>query len=145
VVVFATPRPRLLSKQARNAAPTARVFEHVRLSSTPPNPNLALNSFLTADATGAPGPVFDAASWANVAMSDASWANASWASASWANASWATASWANAAFADASWANASWASASWASTSSEDNAAKERNPKGGYFLTAQEKAELGMK
>jgi hypothetical protein len=84
--------------------------------SDPPNPNLALNQFVVAAADGS-GPVFDAASWANVAMADASWANASWANASWANASWANASWASASWAGASWANASWASASWASAS----------------------------
>jgi serine protease AprX len=82
----------------------------------PPNPNAALNRFVASAGDGS-GPVFDAASWANVAQSDASWASASWASASWANASWASASWANASWASASWANASWASASWANAS----------------------------
>jgi len=90
--------------------------------SDPPNPNLALNRFLVADPGGGSVPVFDAASWANVAMADASWANASWANASWANASWSAASWANASWANASWATASWAAqatadASWASAS----------------------------
>jgi len=82
----------------------------------PPNPNAALNQFVVPAGDGS-GPMFDAASWANVAQSDASWASASWASASWANASWASASWANASWASASWANASWASASWANAS----------------------------
>ena len=67
----------------------------------PPNPNAGLNQFVVAAGDGT-GPMFDAASWANVAQSDASWASASWASASWASASWANASWAS-----ASWANAS--------------------------------------
>ena len=84
---------------------------------TPPNPNAALNQFLVSDPSGAPGPVFDAASWANTAQADASWASASWASASWAGASWATASWATASWASASWATASWATASWADAS----------------------------
>ncbi len=82
----------------------------------PPNPNAALNQFVGSAGDGS-GPVFDAASWANVAQSDASWASASWASASWASASWANASWASASWANASWASASWASASWASAS----------------------------
>ena len=80
----------------------------------PPNPNAALNQFVGPAGDGT-GPVFDAASWANVAQSDASWASASWANASWASASWANASWASASWANASWASASWASASWAS------------------------------
>jgi serine protease AprX len=89
--------------------------------SNPPNPNLALNTFITSDpSTGAP--VFDAASWASKAKTDASWASASWNSASWAEASWASASWAEASWSDASWASASWAdtanaAASWADLS----------------------------
>jgi serine protease AprX len=81
----------------------------------PPNPNAALNQFVTPD--GAGGLVFDAASWANTAQADASWNSASWNSASWAGASWNSASWANASWAAASWAAASWNSASWANAS----------------------------
>jgi serine protease AprX len=83
--------------------------------SNPPNPNLALNQFLTADGLG--GLAFDAASWANTAQANASWNSASWNSASWAAASWNSASWANASWAAASWAAASWNSASWAAAS----------------------------
>jgi serine protease AprX len=88
---------------------------------SPPNPNLALNAFLTADpSTG--GRVFDSASWASKAKASASWASASWSAASWASASWSAASWASASWSDASWASASWASnaeaaASWADLS----------------------------
>ena len=116
----------------------------------PPNPNLALRRFLAADPNGGSVPVFDAASWANVAQADASWASASWASASWASASWASASWASASWASASWASASWAStaeaaaswasASWASASYEDGA--DGDPAvGGEMLTPEELAE----
>ncbi len=123
----------------------------------PPNPNAPLNQFIVAAGDGS-GPMFDAASWANVAQSDASWASASWASASWANASWASASWANASWASASWANASWASASWAnaswasaswasaswaSASWADNAADEPSV-GGELIDELELAELGI-
>jgi len=101
---------------------------------SPPNPNLALNSFVGTDSsTGAP--VFDSASWSEKAGTDASWASASWSSASWAAASWSSASWAEASWSDASWATASWASsasaaASWAdlslaSASWADNAGEE--------------------
>src|SRR2546421_2934881 len=75
----------------------------------PPNPNLALNSFLSTDPSSG-ARVFDAASWASKARSDASWASASWSAASWAAASWSSASWASASWSDASWASASWAS-----------------------------------
>jgi serine protease AprX len=121
----------------------------------PPNPNLALNQFKTADATGGTTPVFDAASWANASWANASWASASWASASWASASWANASWASASWANASWASASWASASWASTAAaaaswasaswasnsyEDNAEGEEGV-GGELMTDAEYAQ----
>jgi serine protease AprX len=123
----------------------------------PPNPNAALSQFVVPAGDGS-GPMFDAASWANVAQSDASWASASWASASWASASWASASWASASWASASWANASWASASWASASwanaswasaswasasYADNADDERGIDGEY-LDESEIVELGL-
>jgi serine protease AprX len=123
----------------------------------PPNPNAALNQFVGPAGDGS-GPMFDAASWANVAQSDASWAsaswanaswasaswaNASWASASWANASWASASWASASWASASWANASWAAASWASASWADNADGEAGV-GGELIDETELLELGV-
>jgi serine protease AprX len=111
----------LTAKHTRHAAPgslgvgVVDAYAAARVSN-PPNPNEALNRFVV-NASDGSGKVFDAASWANVAMADASWASASWASASWANASWANASWANASWANASWASASWAQASWAQAS----------------------------
>jgi len=84
-------------------------------TSSPPNPNAALQRFVTTDSTGAR--VFNAASWSSAARADASWASASWASASWSSASWADASWSSASWSSASWASASWASASWSSAS----------------------------
>jgi len=111
----------LSAKHAPSATPGSLGVGMVNASgaaavSNPPNPNAALSPFVVATGDGS-GPVFDAASWANLAQSDASWASASWANASWANASWANASWANASWANASWANASWSAASWASAS----------------------------
>jgi serine protease AprX len=90
------------------------------LVTAPPNPNLALRAFVTADPLGDPTPVFDAASWAESARADTAWDSASWAEASWAEASWNDASWATASWADASWATASWAEASWAEASWAD-------------------------
>jgi hypothetical protein len=118
----------------------------------PPDPNAALNQFVGPAGDGS-GPIFDAASWANVAQSDASWASASWASASWASASWASASWASASWASASWASASWASASWASASwaaaswasaSWANNADDEVGLGGELIDDSELLELGV-
>jgi hypothetical protein len=113
----------------------------------PPDPNAALNQFVGPAGDGS-GPIFDAASWANVAQSDASWASASWASASWASASWASASlasasWASASWASASWASASWAAASWASASWANNADDEVGL-GGELIDDSELLELGV-
>jgi serine protease AprX len=84
---------------------------------SPPNPNLALDSFLVADPNGGSVPVFDTASWTSAASLNASWTSASWTSASWTSASWTLASWTSASWTSASWTSASWTSASWTSAS----------------------------
>jgi len=86
----------------------------------PPNPNAALEQFLTNDPAN--GLVFNAPAWIAAATVDASWSDASWSDASWGAASWAAASWADASWTDASWADASWADASWADASWADGA-----------------------
>jgi serine protease AprX len=83
----------------------------------PPNPNLALEQFVTADPSGGSIPVFDAASWGSAARANASWGSASWGSASWGSASWGSASWGSMAWSAASWGTASWGTASWGSSS----------------------------
>ena len=93
----------------------------------PPNPNAALDQFLTStDGTT----TFDAASWqaaaqsdaawSDAAWSDAAWSDAAWASAAWSDAAWASAAWSDAAWSDAAWSDAAWASAAWADTSGSD-------------------------
>jgi serine protease AprX len=82
----------------------------LQYNGTPPNPNLALDSFLVAG-------VFEAASWIAAAQGNASWNSASWNSASWNSASWNSASWNSASWNSASWNSASWNSASWNSAS----------------------------
>ncbi len=86
----------------------------------PPNPNAALDQFLTNDPNS--GLVFDAPTWVAAATANASWADASWADASWTAASWNDAAWTSASWTDASWADASWADASWADASWADGA-----------------------
>jgi serine protease AprX len=116
------------------------------LTTTPPNPNLVLNAFLTADPAGGSLPVFDSASWNSTAAGDASWNSASWNSASWNSASWNSASWNS-----ASWNSASWNSASWNSVSvedalldmaTEDAAMAEAIDGEGYLLTPAEAAAI---
>jgi Subtilase family len=82
----------------------------------PPNPNLALEGFVSS--TGA-GSVFDAASWSSAAQANASWNSASWSSASWSSASWSSASWSSASWSSASWTSAAWDAASWSSSTND--------------------------
>jgi hypothetical protein len=93
----------------------------------PPNPNLALLTFVSessfdanAWATAARSQLaWDTASWSSASWSSASWSSASWSSASWSSASWSSASWTSASWSSASWTSASWSSASWTSSISE--------------------------
>ena len=83
----------------------------------PPNPNLALDTFLALDPSGGPTPVFDAASWGSTARANASWGTASWGDASWGSASWGSASWGSASWGSSAWSAASWGTASWGDAS----------------------------
>ena len=123
--------------------------------STAPNPNLALDQFVT---NNGGGPVFDWASWENAAKgnaawdtaswSDASWSDASWSDASWSDASWSDASWSDASWSDASWSDASWSDASWSDGAIEDASwadAAEGDASGtpaAYLLSAADKSAL---
>jgi subtilisin family serine protease len=73
--------------------------------SSPPNPNAALDSFLTTDANGWRNAVRANPTGWDSALAAASWSDASWSDASWSDASWSDASWSDAAAADASWAD----------------------------------------
>ena len=112
----------------------------------PPNPNKALEQFVTANLTT--GKAFDAVSWLDVAKANVSWDSVSWDSVSWTDAawnvvSWADVSWESVSWADVSWGDVSWADVSWADTSYED--AAEGDTSGdpeGYALTPEQAAEV---
>ncbi len=124
-------------KAARAAAVTA-----------PPNPNLALDTFVISEPAGGSGRVFDAASWSGAAKADASWNTASWNTASWSGASWNTASWGAASWAAASWASASWSDSSVATSLTDaswaDNASTDTGPASGYKLSVSDLLSLGL-
>ena len=80
-----------------------------RKVTTPPNPNAALDKFVTVDANGAP--VFDAAAWQSAALTNAAWSDAAWSSAAWGSAAWGSAAWSDAAWSDAAWSDAAWSDA----------------------------------
>jgi serine protease AprX len=84
-----------------------------RSTTSPPNPNAALNQFVGADADGAP--IFDSAAWQSAAQADAAWGSAAWGSAAWGSAAWGSAAWGSAAWGSAAWGSAAWGSAAWGS------------------------------
>jgi serine protease AprX len=67
------------------------------LTSTPPNPNENLDTFVSPDPTTGQ-PTFDQAAWASAVSTNAAWSSAAWSSAAWASAAWASAAWASAAW-----------------------------------------------
>jgi serine protease AprX len=87
---------------------------------TIPNPNAALNQFVSATADGTR--VFDAAAWSDAAWSDAAWADAAWSDAAWSSAAWSSAAWSSAAWSDAACASAAWGTAAWSDAAWSDAA-----------------------
>jgi len=84
----------------------------------PPNPNLALDSFLVADPSG-PGLVFDDEAWLEAAQASPVWDAVSW-SDGWAGAAWSVVSWSDVSWSDVSWSDVSWSDVSWSDVSWSD-------------------------
>ena len=84
----------------------------------PPNPNLALDSFLVADGSG-PGLVFDDEAWLAAAESSPAWDSVSWTDG-WAGAAWSVVSWTDVSWTDVSWSDVSWSDVSWSDVSWSD-------------------------
>jgi serine protease AprX len=112
----------------------------------PPNPNKALNQFVTTDLTGSR--LFDAVSWSDAAKANVSWDSVSWADVSWADAAWSAVSWADVSWESVSWADVSWADVSWADVSRTDSSYEDAaesdaasNPSA-YALTPEQAAEI---
>ncbi len=83
----------------------------------PPNPNAALEQFLTTDASGAT--VFDADAWMGTAQIDPNWASAnrsSWCSSNWSSSNWSSSSWSSSNWSSSSWSSSNWSSSSWSSS-----------------------------
>ena len=84
--------------------------------SSPPNPNLAIDQFVTPDPNGGALPVFNTAAWQSAALADPAWNTAAWGSAAWGSAAWGSAAWGSAAWGSAAWGSAAWGSAAWGSS-----------------------------
>jgi serine protease AprX len=108
----------------------------------PGNPNLALNRFVVPDMAGIKAPVFDAASWTDVARGNASWDSASWADVTWSDASWSSVTWSDVTWSDVTWSDVTWSDVLAAEDlAHEDNAEGEVvSPVGDYLLTPEQEA-----
>jgi serine protease AprX len=91
-----------------------------------PNPNKALEQFLTSDSSG--GTTFDAVSWSDYAKANVSWDAVAWSDVAWGDSALADVAWSDVAWSDVSWADSlatadvSWADISWSDSSYEDAA-----------------------
>jgi serine protease AprX len=112
----------------------------------PPNPNKALDGFLTTDpVTG--NTAFNAVSWLQTAKTDVSWDAVSYDATSWAGVSWDLASWATVSYDAVSYSDVSYDAVSYADVSSldvsyEDAAEGDTGGGDGYTLDATQLADI---
>jgi serine protease AprX len=124
--------------------------EKARKVQNPPNPNAALDQFVTTSSSNGSGttttfdPIawataakansaWDTAAWSDAAWSDAAWSDAAWASVAWSDAAWASVAWGDAAWSDVAWSDAAWSDAAWA-----DNAGDLADPSAAAGLSDAE-------
>jgi serine protease AprX len=88
------------------------------LTTPPPNPNAALDRYLTTAVDGTT--VFDAKAWQSAALPDPAWDAAAWSDAAWSSAAWSSVAWSDAAWADAAWASAIWGTVAWSDVAWSD-------------------------
>ena len=101
-----------------------------------PNPNAALDRYLTADPAGGSTPVFNAVSWSDAARSNGAWDAASWSDASWSDVSWTDVSWSDVSWSDVTWSDVTWSDVlAAADVTWEDAAGGEVDPPAGTPTT----------
>ena len=88
------------------------------LTTAPPNPNAALDSYLMTAADGST--VFNAQAWRTAALASSAWDTAAWSDAAWSDAAWASVAWSDAAWADVAWASAAWVTVAWSDVAWSD-------------------------
>ena len=103
-----------------NAAPLSTGVGEVNAAAAalvlaPPNPNLALESFVRPDPDDEGRPAFDAVSWNEAAKNAVAWDQVSWNEVSWDASAWSLAYWA-----DVSWDQVSYSDVSYEDVSYED-------------------------
>jgi serine protease AprX len=114
--------------------------------SNPPNPNRALDRFVTTDPLTR-AKAFDAASWLLTAKTDVSWDQVSYDAASWEGVSWDLASWAAVSYDAVSYSDVSYDAVSYSDVSHldvsyEDAAEGDTGGGDGYKLDATQLDEI---
>ena len=80
----------------------------------PPNPNAALEQFVTTDSSGAT--VFDSDTWQTTAQSSSNWASSNWSSSNWSSSNWSSSNWSSSNWSSSNWSSSNWSSSNWSSS-----------------------------
>jgi serine protease AprX len=109
----------MASAQATSAAPFSLGVGEIDAAGAvagidPPNPNAALEQFLTTDASGST--VFDASTWSSTAQSDSNWASSNWSSSNWSSSNWSSSNWSSSNWSSSNWSSSNWSSSNWSSS-----------------------------
>jgi serine protease AprX len=94
------------------------------LVNRPPNPNAALDKFITtgSSGTGSTSYSFDSVAWGDAAKADVAWDAVAWSDVAWGDISWGDVAWGDVAWGDVAWGDVAWGDVSWQDVSHEDAA-----------------------
>ncbi len=109
----------MAGSRATSAAPFALGIGEVDAAGAiaavdPPNPNAALEQFLTTDASGET--VFDADGWSTEAQANSNWASSNWSSSNWSSSNWSSSNWSSSNWSSSNWSSSNWSSSNWSSS-----------------------------
>jgi serine protease AprX len=75
----------------------------------PPNPNAALDRFVSAGS-------FDASSWQQAVQSSSEWSASEWSSTEWSSTEWSSTEWSSTEWSSSEWSSTEWSSSEWSSS-----------------------------
>ncbi|MDQ2969495.1 MAG: S8 family serine peptidase [Actinomycetota bacterium] len=87
-----------------------------------PNPNRALNRYLTTSSGGG-SKSFDAVAWQDAAKASIAWDDVAWSDVAWSDVAWNDVAWADIAWGDVAWQDVAWADIAWGDVAWNDAAA----------------------
>ncbi|HZT44977.1 MAG TPA: S8 family serine peptidase [Gaiellaceae bacterium] len=109
----------MASSRATSSAPFALGVGEVDAAAAvsgvdPPNPNAALEQYLTTDTSGET--VFDATAWSTAAQANANWSSSNWSSSNWSSSNWSSSNWSSSNWSSSNWSSSNWSSSNWSSS-----------------------------